>query len=331
MDIDNARELKASIISNINRQITKSAAIRAMGIQTQASNPQKGALRAFAIGITRKGKQHQIAIRIQRRTLEVSSLLEKIKNQAKNEVEVRYVGRILKMETPATLQKTRRPLVIGCSIGHYKITAGTLGCFVKSRADGQRWILSNNHVLANENNARAGDAILQCGKLDGGTIAADSVGKLVAFKSLDPQRINFVDCAVASTKNSISIRLRKLGSFGDLAGVAPPVTAIGIAVKKVGRTTGQTTGRITAFELDNVVVEYDIGNIRFDNQIEIEGDGSEPFSAGGDSGSLIVSNDLAAIGLLFAGGDQGGSNDMGLTYANPIQVVLDTLKVDLVY
>lgn len=331
MELDNARELKASIIENINKQIAKASTIRAMGIQTQASNPKKGAMRAFAIGITRKGKQHQIAIRIQRRTLEESSLLDNIKKKAKDEVEIRYVGRILKMETPATLQKTRRPLVIGCSIGHYKITAGTLGCFVISRTDQQRLILSNNHVLANENAASAGDAILQRAKFDGGTVAADGVGKLVAFQSLKPQGVNFVDCAVASIKDSINIRERKLGNFGDLAGVAPPITGIGIGVKKVGRTTGESTGRITAFELDNVVVGYDIGNVRFDNQMEIEGDGSDPFSAGGDSGSLIVDNDLAAVGLLFAGGDQGGSNGMGLTYANPIQVVLDTLKVDLIH
>ena len=53
------------------------------------------------------------------------------------------------------------------------------------------------------------------------------------------------------------------------------------------------------------------------------------FSDSGDSGSLIVDEDLKAIGLLFAGGDSGGANHKGLTYANPITSVLNTLKIDL--
>jgi hypothetical protein len=100
-------------------------------------------------------------------------------------------------------------------------------------------------------------------------------------------------------------------------------------VHKVGRTTGQTTGRITAFDLDNIDVEYDMGTLRFDNQIEIEGTGRRGFSDSGDSRSLIVDVELRAIGLLFAGGDEGGTNGMGLTYANPIDAVLDALKVNL--
>ena len=102
-----------------------------------------------------------------------------------------------------------------------------------------------------------------------------------------------------------------------------------LAAKKLGRTTGLTRGHVTAFELDNVIVGYDFGNARFDNQIEIEGAGSGPFSDGGDSGSLIVGSEKRGVALLFAGGDQGGTNGKGLTYANPLKVVLDALKVDL--
>ena len=70
------------------------------------------------------------------------------------------------------------------------------------------------------------------------------------------------------------------------------------------------------------MVEYDIGVLRFDNQIEIDGEGSLPFSRGGDSGSLIVDHELRGVGLLFAGGgDHGGSNGMGLTFANPLHAV----------
>ena len=115
-----------------------------------------------------------------------------------------------------------------------------------------------------------------------------------------------------------------------MAGLGPDFVDEGTEVAKLGRTTGLTRGRVTAFELDNVVVNLDRGNVRFDNQIEVEGAGDEPFSAGGDSGSLIVDEDRRAVALLFAGGDLGGANGKGLTYANPIRAVLVALGVDLV-
>jgi len=83
------------------------------------------------------------------------------------------------------------------------------------------------------------------------------------------------------------------------------------AVGKVGRTTGTTRGRVVTFELDNLLVSYDVGTIRFDHQIEIEGEGDRPFSQGGDSGSLIVDADRRAVALLFAGSDQGGRTIRG--------------------
>jgi hypothetical protein len=219
---------------------------------------------------------------------------------------------------------------MGCSIGHFKITAGTLGCFVKDRATGKILVLSNNHVLANENDAQPGDAIIQPGKFDGGKVSSDTIGQLLRFIKLKKTGTNLVDCAVSSIKPTILLKPLKLGSFGNIAGLGPAVVVDGTDVRKVGRTTGETKGRVTAFELDNVVVAYDIGNIRFDDQIEIEGAGSKAFSAGGDSGSLIFDKQRGAVALLFAGGDEGGTNGKGLTYGNPIRAVLDALKVDLV-
>ena len=99
----------------------------------------------------------------------------------------------------------------------------------------------------------------------------------------------------------------------------------------MGRTTGTTRGKITAFDLDNVVVEYDLGNLRFDNQIEIEGAGTKSFSDGGDSGSLIVNSERQGVALLFAGTDEGGKNGKGVTYANPLNAVLSVMEVTLVF
>jgi hypothetical protein len=330
MNIDNARELKSSLLGNVTASLAKATAVRSLGVRAREFQPGKEVMRTIAIGITTKGKEHKLAIRLQRRSLEDHPVLTRIRERAKGEVDIKYVGRIQKLETSTALQKRRRPLVVGCSIGHFKITAGTLGSFVKDRATGEILILSNNHVLANENSAHVGDNIIQPGKFDGGKVSSDTIGQLRRFVKLKTTGANLVDCALSSIKSNINSKPRKLGSFGNIAGLGPAVVVDGTDVRKVGRTTGETKGRVTAFELDNVVVGYDIGNLRFDDQIEIEGAGTKSFSDGGDSGSLIFDTQLGAVALLFAGGDEGGSNGMGLTYGNPIRAVLDALKVDLV-
>src|SRR5213592_4334064 len=72
-----------------------------------------------------------------------------------------------------------RPAPGGVSIGHRAITAGTLGCLV--RRQGQVFVLSNNHVLANSNDAQRGDAILQPGPHDGGRFPDDQIAELEDF------------------------------------------------------------------------------------------------------------------------------------------------------
>ena len=78
-----------------------------------------------------------------------------------------------------------RPIIpAGVSIGHYKVTAGTLGAIVYDRTTGEPLILSNNHVLANSNDALIGDPILQPGAVDKGQNRADVVARLERFKAL---------------------------------------------------------------------------------------------------------------------------------------------------
>lgn len=72
-----------------------------------------------------------------------------------------------------------RPAPGGVSLGHFDITTGTLGCWVKK--DNELYILSNNHVMANSNSASIGDAILQPGPADGGEISQDQIASLSDF------------------------------------------------------------------------------------------------------------------------------------------------------
>ncbi len=285
--------------------------------------------RTFALGIAPAGdKQFRLAIRTQRHELSDGPEIARLIRMAKGEVDLRFIGRVQKRA--ASLQSAIRPLVIGCSVAHMKVTAGTLGGFVKKRRGGGIHMLSNNHVLANENACAIGDAILQPGPLDGGKLRS-KVAVLSGFVALKAGRPNHVDSAIAEVGAAMESDPRRLRQIGQLRGVRSEEIDAGLRVAKIGRTTGITRGRVTAFEVDDVVVAYTLGNVSFNDQIEIEGVGSTLFSDGGDSGSLIVDLGGFAVAQLFAGSEQGGRNNKGLTYATPIQTVLDSLRVDLLY
>ncbi len=331
MQLDSARQLKQVLMDSILPSLTAPAHVRALGVSARPLADTVGGPATIALGIVPKKRQEfALAVRIQHRSLENSKQVETIRKQAKGEVEVRYVGRVVKRAVPWH-QDRNRPLRIGGSVGHFKITAGTLGCFVRARGGDAISMLSNNHVLANENRAKKGEAILQPGRVDEGQTPADVVGVLSEFIRLKKIGANAIDAALASLKDGLAYNHRNLTGVGKLAGLGDDFLDAGSHVAKVGRTTGSTQGRVTAFEVDNVVIAYDIGNLRFDGQIEIESADSSPFSQGGDSGSLIVDADTKGVALLFAGSDVGGRNGHGLTYGNRLRSVLDSLKIDLLY
>jgi hypothetical protein len=331
MNLDSVRELKAllaqTVLAPMNADVPPKAFALAAGPMEKVRQP----VRSIALGVAPHGKAFRLAVRYQRRELEGSKELEAIAKKAKGEADVRYIGRVAKSATPWTQQR-HRPLKIGISVGHYKITAGTLGAFVTPRAaEKAPHILSNNHVLADENRGKIGDAILQPGAFDDGKNPDDKVAALAIVTKLKKSGANEVDCAAAVLDAGVEFDPKSIRGLGNLAGLGSEFLDAGTAVAKLGRTTGLTRGKVTAFELDNVVVGYDLGNLRFDNQIEIEGADDGPFSRGGDSGSLIVTEDRRAVALLFAGGEEGGTNGQGLTFASPIRAVLDALKVDLLF
>lgn len=330
MNLDSVRELKFALATKMLPTIestitTRSALGRAAAPIARAGEPPA----SLALGVALDRKHgYRLAVRVQKRAFQQSPEVEMITRHAKGEVDVRYVGRVAKRAAP-WYQQRQRPLLIGCSVGHVAVTAGTLGCFVKPRTGGGVFILSNNHVLANENRGKRGDAIVQAGAFDGGRAPGDGIGKLATFVRVKKSGANMVDCALGELDAGIAHDAAQLRDIGALAGLGDAFLDEGTEVTKLGRTTGLTHGRVTAFELDNVVVGFDIGNLRFDNQVEIEGAEDGPFSDGGDSGSLIVGADKRGVALLFAGSDQGGANGQGLTYANPLRAVLDALRVDL--
>ncbi|MEI7687459.1 MAG: hypothetical protein WCL32_20820 [Planctomycetota bacterium] len=337
MKLESVQELKAEIFGRPKMLVEGAFAtsFRAFANKREAIDR---ALSRVALGVFREGpRKYKLAIRTQRRDLGTLAIVEQMTKKAKNEVEIRYIGHLVKRAgdptQPEYYHQSRRPLQSGASIGDLRtgfVTAGSLGCFVRDRATRALGFLSNNHVLANENATPLGSKIYQPGTLDSAAQAANVVGKLAGFNKLSASVDNLVDVAWAEMTPGLEASLA-LGALGDLAGLAELSSLhTGDKVFKIGRTTGQTEGRFTgASSIDNVKVEYHLGVLTFNDQVEFEGVGSRAFSDDGDSGSLIVDESLNAVALLFAGGDVGGSNGRGLTYGNPIHTALDELKLDL--
>jgi len=210
-----------------------------------------------------------------------------------------------------------RPAPLGFSVGHFAITAGSIGGRVID-GTGNVYVLSNNHVLANGNDAQLGDPIYQPGPYDGGT-AADQIATLSDFQAIDfsTNGSNYIDAAIAqsttaelgnSTPLDDGYGLPDSQIFGDANddGWFDDVTALlGLNVQKYGRTTALTTGQITGIN-GSVEVCYEvlwiicIKSAIFVDQLIID---PGPFSGGGDSGSLIVTADGVRnpVALLFAG------------------------------
>ncbi|PRY52054.1 hypothetical protein LY71_101426 [Geodermatophilus tzadiensis] len=319
MLIDSARELKARLSARLAEGFP---AVTASGLGGRLwTRP------AIGLAPVAPGRVH-LAIRVAAPD-DARILLTGLDDAVRREVDVRVTGPIVPLSAPSPgrLRARTRPLVPGLSVAHPAVSAGTLGGFV--RLDGRLAALSNNHVLAAADAATVGDAVLQPGPADGGT-PADRVATLAAVAPLTGGT-GRVDAAVATLDEGVAA---DPGGFpgGPLAATVPDGLEVepDEEVEKVGRTTGHTRGRVSAVEVDGVAVQYDDGVHVFDDQIEIEGLAG-PFSAGGDSGSVIWrSADRAPVALLFAGSSLGGTHGAGLTFAHPLSAVLAALGVEWV-
>lgn len=271
--------------------------------------------------------------------------------KALNEVptDVIEVGEIRLLSSRTEKARPARP---GMSIGHFKVTAGTFGAVVKDEKTGEPLILSNNHVLANATDGRdgksaVGDPILQPGTYDGGSMS-DVIANLERFvpisKSGSEDRCpiargieraanmvlkvvkpnyrlhlvktghsrNLIDAAVAKPVKSEYIS-QDIFDLGRIKGTVEP--RIGMTVKKSGRTSGITESSVKALDVMLKVMLGPSEEAAFYEQIL-----TGPMAQPGDSGSIVVDENMNAVGLLFAGSDQA-------TIINPIANVMKLLKI----
>ena len=249
-----------------------------------------------------------------------------------------------------------RPCPMGTSGGHYMITAGTNGELLRDNKNGKMCIGTNNHVGANSNDAEPGDPYLQPGPHDGGTVSNDTIGKLLRFVPIEfeggtstcpsakfaawltniPARLfgrktrmkPVVAYPVYNQVDAALIEVNENDVKSEIVGVGIPKgvgqAQLNMLVQKSGRTTCHVVdGEVTSVDATVGPVSYGPGkSAYFRDQIIISKEG---FSAGGDSGSLVLDMEGYAIGKLFA-----GSAEQNITIANPIQAYLDLLDAELI-
>lgn len=239
------------------------------------------------------------------------------------------------------------PIELGTSGGNIhdedatECASGTLGSLVVR--DGVQYILSNNHVLADEDAGVIGDAIIQPGLIDTNSpcssAGANTVANLSQFIELEQPSGCSSNCTppadaaiaqVVSGAVDTTGAILALGAANPTPVIAPPSSAIfpsaseipnTTAVAKSGRSTGLTCSTFEAIDSD-IQVQYTHGlggatfTATYNNQVVINGG---DFSAAGDSGSLIVAQANAEpIALLYG----GNSTD---TVGAPVATVLANL------
>jgi hypothetical protein len=221
----------------------------------------------------------------------------------------------------AGVNKPARPAQGGESVSFTDHLTGTISCEV--RTGGQRFLLSCCHILGDSPSPQIGkDAIWQPGYDDGGT-AKDEIGKLYGFKPIDfSGSANLFDAALCKPKDPPDIQpgIRSIGSVLG-TNLSP---AFGTTVRKFGRKTKLRTGAVRIKKL-SVLITFNQGNALFDNQYGVIGTVvGKNFAELGDSGSLVVDDKTAAIGLAFA-----VASGTDLTYVNPIEPIINHFNITI--
>jgi hypothetical protein len=196
------------------------------------------------------------------------------------------------------------------------------GCIGYLRKSGQPIILSNWHVLFGKG-AVKGDKVWQVVESEQkqrlhetGSVISGKIGN-IWFHNWEV----YVDCAISTCTacdspafvNSSAIDAPVLKGCGE--------AGVGDIVFKIGAGTGLTKGIVVDNRYaDQAAIEGKI--LAAKNQLLIRSENGQPFSAQGDSGSLVFNRENQVVGLLW------GTNGWGEGLACPIAPVMTVLDID---
>lgn len=320
MRLDAARKAKRIVQENIQDALfdhVQQLANRSPGLTWTKNKP---AIPLLSVGIAQGDGpgDYRVAVRISRHGYRVEVLNKVFARHRAEDIHLSYVGRIFPVGVAPMMVRSGES-----SVSHYLTGTGSIGCPVRDLQTGVKMLLSNNHVIALENDAVVDDPVIEPGADDGGMPATTTIATYARCVKLDfSGNANLVDCAVANLSPGVTLAPPSSTGYIFDPGLAPASIAKKSVVKKIGRTTGLTSGVVTATEVGRFFVDYQNGPAAFEGQIEVTGL-SGAFAAHGDSGSLVVNERGAAVGLVFA------VSETGVAYVNPIGPVLSQLGVAL--
>ena len=213
----------------------------------------------------------------------------------------------------------------GISIGIQNETTGTIGYIFRDPMSREFLILTAGHVLNNWGGARS-TYVCQPGDIDCRALSLTPTQYLVGdVVRVDPQTLSFsssnpplykVDAGVARLRNpnTLQLKIMECGAVKEIGTAQEEMI-----VRKVGRTTGLTFGKVT-----DIRSSYIITNPANSNEIAILSDQilTTSMSKEGDSGSVLLDEWNRVIGLLCAGGDDK-------SVFTPIHEVMNALNITL--
>lgn len=273
---------------------------------------------------------------------------------ALGDIQMDYLSELLSPVQPLRLPAASRRAAPGAaqrvacgasiSLGNDR-AAGTLGALVRDRATGALMGLTCNHVTGGCNNTPVGMPVVTPAVLDvtAQTEAIRMIGRHARVLPLRQGQAHVVtdantDVAVFDIVDPGAVTSRQSDLYDTPQTVADP--EVGLAVEKVGRTTGRTEGTLrNALETDLLIPYKHTTHLAPDKQVTFQGvcyfadikvvrGASGDFAKPGDSGSLVVTRGPGpqrAVGLLIGAGARTGYG-----YILPLGPILTRLEADLV-
>jgi hypothetical protein len=254
-----------------------------------------------------------------------------VKRRAEGEVPIGLLSKVTGHSGVHPAALNNDPLTLGSSVAHVDGGPGTLGLFVQMGK--KSGFLSCSHVLSNCGNAKVGDAIHHPAPCD--SIDHEGIASLRAFVDLRGDGPFAMDAAFAELAPSVD----RIGNIipkgqnwpsegrelGDpvVGNISTPTAS----VAKIGRSSGWTTGVVALENVGpvDIYMRQLRSNVAVDGLIEVHWASiNDPFSALGDSGSIVYLRDsLKPVGIVVAGGIATINKvKIGVSYVCPLGPIL---------
>lgn len=314
-------------------------------ITESSSGPKLRSLdRRLSLGLAKEGEKLVAALLCEKEDSAAQESANELKQNHKGSVVVKVTGKAYSSKPSDVIAMEPLPrLVPGASIGHFKGFPGSIGGFVtfKSKSKTVTGIISASHVLAMNNTAKKGEAILHPGSPDGPRVLENKIGTLANYTYLvhyqdedddsdplntedialvkpdDPDRVPSTNMVPNPKDPTSRIKLKECFPAERL------FEHVGEEVFKQGRTTGFTSGILDVASVMNYPIQLPDGKVyAYKDLAVVKNSGSKQFSQPGDSGSMVYTADGKALGLVV-----GGSPDY--TFLSPLSSCLKAMKAQL--